>query len=100
MGANEGEAHLISLLYDAAGQSETFAKNVPKPQSMGVQDARDPARAVRQNPFGSCPRPKGATSSPQKIPEVAAEVPDFIVCPRMLSYVYGIGIGTLYFSRL
>jgi len=25
MGANEGEAHLISLLYDAAGQSETFA---------------------------------------------------------------------------
>src|SRR5215470_13030452 len=29
----KGEAHLISLLYDAAGQSETLAKNVPKPQS-------------------------------------------------------------------
>jgi hypothetical protein len=25
MGANEGEAHLISLFYDVADQSETFA---------------------------------------------------------------------------
>jgi hypothetical protein len=27
MGANEGEAHLISMLYGAAGQSEAFAEH-------------------------------------------------------------------------
>jgi hypothetical protein len=53
----------------------------------GLTSGLNPAPAKRGNVF----TPENAR---------VAEVPDFIVCPRMLSYVHGIGIGALYFSRL
>jgi hypothetical protein len=59
MGANEGEAHLISLLYDAAGQNETLPATEAG-QSCAIDPsllANDPNIDAAENTHVSVARP-------------------------------------------